>query len=270
VTKENTHVYFLGTAGAGKSSLAGAYLEWCRNEGLDAVIVNLDPGVERLPYQPEVDVREWVNLKQIMEESGLGPNGAQVAASDLIAMQADRIKGALDELKADYVLLDAPGQIELFVFRQSGRFLTEFLAPERSLIAYLIDPILAKQASSYVSQVLLGQSVQFRLGLPMTNVLSKMDLLEPEELEKIMTWSQEPDSLESALLDEQASMYREMNLDILRSLQGVGTLPGMFPVSAANVQGLEDLYAALQLQFSGGDDPNSAYFDPADSVDRVR
>ncbi|HNU35906.1 MAG TPA: ATP/GTP-binding protein, partial [Methanomassiliicoccales archaeon] len=46
-------IYFVGTAGSGKSSLIYAFQEWLTLQGLDSVIINLDPGVEHMPYQPD-------------------------------------------------------------------------------------------------------------------------------------------------------------------------------------------------------------------------
>jgi hypothetical protein len=46
--------------------------------GRPAVIVNLDPGNENVPYQAAVDIRELVSVPVVMEEMGLGINGALV------------------------------------------------------------------------------------------------------------------------------------------------------------------------------------------------
>ena len=46
--------------------------------GRTAVIVNLDPGNENVPYQAAVDIRELVSVPVVMEEMGLGINGALV------------------------------------------------------------------------------------------------------------------------------------------------------------------------------------------------
>ena len=38
-------------------------------------IVNMDFANDRVPYKAVIDVRELVDLEQIMEETRLGPNG---------------------------------------------------------------------------------------------------------------------------------------------------------------------------------------------------
>ncbi len=249
-----TCIYFIGTAGAGKSSLAGAYKEWVFNRGLDCSLVNLDPGAESLPYTPDVDVREWVSLKDVMRSQGLGPNGAQIAASDMLALQAEKVKEAISGFKTDYVLIDTPGQIELFVFRPSGKYLVEFLFPESSVLAFLLDPFLARTPSGFVSQLLLASSVQFRLNRPTTYLLTKADMMTDEEVERVRTWSQDPDALRDAFDREEAGLYREMSVDLLRVLDGLGNVPSLGVTSAINLEGLEDLYTHVQLVMAGGED----------------
>lgn len=254
MSKDSIFTYLVGTAGAGKSHLAGAMKDWCTTHNIDSIILNLDPGVEKLPYEPDIDVRDWVNLREVMKTHGLGPNGAQIAACDMIAMQGKEILAALDEFKSDYVLIDTPGQIELFVFRQSGLYITKLLAPERSLVAYCLDPVLAKSPSSYVSQLLLSTSVQFRLGLPVANLLTKTDLLTDEDLKGILAWSQDSMELEQSVQQEQESMYREMSVDLFRLIEGIGALPPIYPTSSVTGDGLDDLYSHIQQTFMGGED----------------
>src|SRR2546426_12321509 len=74
------NLYFIGTAGCGKSTMVRAFHGWLAAQGLDAVTVNLDPGAERTPYEVDIDVRDWIRLAEVMEEHRLGPNGAQVLA----------------------------------------------------------------------------------------------------------------------------------------------------------------------------------------------
>ena len=43
-----------------------------------------------------------------MSQCGLGPNGAQIAAADLMAVNIDKISSILDTYDVDYVLIDTP------------------------------------------------------------------------------------------------------------------------------------------------------------------
>ena len=163
--KEEIFLYFIGTAGSGKSTLTYNYKRWMELRSLDAITVNPDPGAENLPYDPDVDIRDWISLKEIMDSYGLGPNGAQIACADMLALNTSDVKKSIESFKTDYVLLDTPGQLELFVFREAGRHIVKFMNPERSVIAYLLDHALAKTASGFVSQLLLSLSTNFRIRL---------------------------------------------------------------------------------------------------------
>ena len=69
------NIYFVGTAGSGKSTMVGAFKRWLDDNEIDSIVVNLDPGAEKLPYVPDVDIREWINLDEVMSQYGLGRTG---------------------------------------------------------------------------------------------------------------------------------------------------------------------------------------------------
>jgi len=81
-----------GTAGAGKSLLVSKIYEYYTSNGAFAAILNLDPGVESLPYSCDIDVRDHVDIISIMKHYDLGPNGALIMANDLIASKIDKIQ----------------------------------------------------------------------------------------------------------------------------------------------------------------------------------
>ncbi|PNX45676.1 MAG: hypothetical protein BV456_13290, partial [Thermoplasmata archaeon M8B2D] len=236
--KENIFVYFIGTAGSGKSTLTHVFKQWMNQCGNDAVTVNLDPGAENLPYVPDIDIRDWISLKEIMDSYELGPNGAQIACADMIALNTDDIKKSIESFKTDYILIDTPGQLELFVFREAGKFIVKFLNPNRSIVAYLLDPALAKTASGFVSQLLLSINTSFRLDLPQVNILSKADILSDEELEIIKRWSNSPEALEDSINKENASVHREMSEKISNIIKEFQDEIKLYPTGKENLQGV--------------------------------
>jgi len=252
--KEEIFVYFIGTAGSGKSTLTASFQHWVKRQGLDAIIVNLDPGAENLPYTPDIDIRDWISFKEVMEANKLGPNGAQIACADMIALNTDEIKKSIEQFKSDYILVDTPGQLEVFVFRESGKYTVKFLSPEKGIICYLIDPMLARTASGFVSQLLLSISANFRLNQPQINVLSKADMISKKDLEIILKWSKDPYDITEALINEEATVYREMSEGILQLIKDFGGHTALIPTSKKNQYGIEDLYTAIQLQYMGGED----------------
>ena len=252
--KEEIFVYFIGTAGSGKSTLTSNFQKWFKTRGLDAIILNLDPGAENLPYEPDVDIRDWISLREVMETYQLGPNGAQIVCADMIALNTEDVKKSIESFKSDYIIVDTPGQLELFVFREAGKYTVKFLKPEKSVICYLLDPSLAKTASGFVSQLLLSITTNFRLNQPQINILSKSDLLSDEELDVIKRWSDNPDDLYGAVITEEASIYREMSEGILHLIQDFGGYTRLIPTSKKEFFGIDDIYTSIQLQFKGGED----------------
>jgi hypothetical protein len=252
--KQNIFVYFIGTAGSGKSTLTNSFKNWMVNQGLDAITVNLDPGAENLAYDPDVDIRDWISLKEIMDSYELGPNGAQIACADMLALNTSDLKQSIDSFKTDYVLIDTPGQLELFVFREAGKYIIQFLNPERSIVTYLLDPALAKTASGFVSQYLLALSTNFRLNKPQLNILSKSDLLNDAELEIIERWSHSVDEINASIVKEEATIYREMSEKILDLIDSFQNQIKLIPTSNEQYFGIADIYNYIQLQFQGGED----------------
>jgi GTPase SAR1 family protein len=251
---EEIFVYFIGTAGSGKSTLTHTFQKWMEMSSLDVITVNLDPGAENLPYEPDVDIRDWISLKEVMETHKLGPNGAQIACADMLALNTSDVKKSIESFKTNYVLLDTPGQLELFVFRQAGKYIIEFLKPQRSVIAYLLDHALAKTASGFVSQLLLSFTANFRLSQPQINILSKADMLTEKESELVELWSKDMDALQDAILNEESSLHREMSQSLLQVIQGFENQTKFIPTGKEDFLGIEDLYTAIQFQFEGGDD----------------
>ncbi|TET74409.1 MAG: GTPase, partial [Candidatus Heimdallarchaeota archaeon] len=69
-------IFLLGTAGSGKTVLTRTLLDWFNEKKLDVITLNLDAGVRRLPYNPDIDARDIVNIDNLMDKLDLGPNGA--------------------------------------------------------------------------------------------------------------------------------------------------------------------------------------------------
>lgn len=248
------HLYFIGTAGCGKSTLTGAFNQWLDNEGYDSVLVNLDPGADTLFYDPEVDVRDWIKLDDIMREHGLGPNGAQIVAADMLALNIREIAEIVSGFNTDFVLIDTPGQTELFTFRQSSWVVIDALSGEQASLAYLFDPALAKTPNGFVSGLMLAATAHFRLPVPMMSILSKVDTLTDADMERIGLWGKDFYALFNALLDDPATPQTQMSLEFLQALETLGVNPSMIPVSSDTGEGLEDIYSNLQMFFEGGED----------------
>lgn len=248
------YIYVIGTAGSGKSIAVHAFQVWMNTQGYDAITVNLDPGAENLVYNPNVDIQDWYTLKEAMEDTDLGPNAAQIYCADMLALNAKEIGDTIKGFDTDYVFIDTPGQMELFTFRESSKVIVEEFGRDDALIAFLVDPILARSPSGFVSSMMLAATTQFRFSVPLAIVLSKIDLLSEGELTRIIEWSSSPDALNASLDEETGTPIILASSEFFKALENVGAFRPLLPISSLNLQGFEDLYNEIQQVFEAGED----------------
>jgi len=246
-------IFIIGTAGSGKSLLTASLNEWLKVGKQKATTVNLDPGVLHLPYVPDIDIRDQININNIMEEYGLGPNGALILAADLIAEESERIGGEIEDLQSDVVLVDTPGQMELFAFRASGPYIANEMTTEQKAIVYLFDAVFSFNPLNYVSNMFLAAAVYNRFFFPQMHVLSKCDLLPPEEANRIVDWSSRPEALEVAIDEKLTGTRRLLSRDMVNAIYRLGLEFQLIPVSGKTNEGLINLTSALERILVGGE-----------------
>jgi hypothetical protein len=246
-------VFIIGTAGSGKSMLTSAFNEWLKMSKQDVSVVNLDPGALTLPYTPDVDIRDYVDIESLMEEYGLGPNGALIMAADLIADKIEEISKEIEDLRSDIVLVDTPGQMELFAFRASGPYIANELTRENKAIVYLFDAVFSVNPLNYVSNLFLSAAVYNRFLLPQVHLLSKCDLLPKEEVDKIVDWSANPKALETAIEQKLEGTKRLFSRNMMLAIHKLGLRFLLIPVSAKLNEGMINFNMALERILAGGE-----------------
>jgi len=245
-------IFVTGTAGSGKSMLTSKILEYYQKNGVFASVLNLDPGVESLPYRPDVDVRDYVDIVQIMQQYDLGPNGSMIMANDLIASKIDDIQNEIHRVNPDYLIVDTPGQIELFAYRASGPFFIQNIDACEKTNIFLYDGTMIVSPSNFISISLLATSIKLRLGLPTINVMTKTDLI-PDKIDQILKWSSDPISLEEELKTLEGETY-SLATDILRTLN-IGEFAGdLIPISNLTGEGMVNLQATLSRIINLGEE----------------
>jgi GTPase SAR1 family protein len=246
-------IFIVGTAGAGKSLLASKIFEYYTRNGAFVGMLNLDPGVENLPYTCDVDVRDYVDIVSIMRQYDLGPNGSIIMANDLVASKIDEIQQEVDNVNPDYLIVDTPGQIELFAYRASGPFFVQNLNAEQKVAMFLHDGSLLTTPINFVSIALLATSVRLRLNLPQVNVVTKIDLIE-DKIKDILKWSTNMTSLQDVLAKESDGENYILASNLLRSLNLGGFAQGLIPISNVTSEGLVNLQAALSRILNLGEE----------------
>ena len=245
-------IFLTGTAGSGKSSLCAALLPWFSDKGATTASINLDPGASNLPYEPDVDIRDYIDLASVMQNYQLGPNGALILAADLVATRINDIQEAVEDINPDYAIFDTPGQIELFAFRSSGPYIVDNFQCEAKTVLFLFDSTLVSTPSNFVSIALLGASIQLRLKAPQIAVLSRTDLLGPN-LKKVMSWASDVAKLEEAIREESRDSYM-LDVSVLRDLARAGLAYELYPVSVTTRDGMLDLSAIITRQLNQGEE----------------
>ncbi|MHA1440535.1 MAG: ATP/GTP-binding protein [Candidatus Heimdallarchaeota archaeon] len=246
--------FLVGTAGSGKSYLTNSLSNYLKTNEVDVVTLNMDPGVLRLPYAPDFDVREYINIEQIMSEFELGPNGALVAAVDLITSQSDVIYEEINNRSPDILLIDTPGQMELFAFRPTGVIAAKQLGGDNSALIYLMDTNLCRDPYGLINSMILSLSVQMRFFFPQLNVISKSDIVEHNVLEEMQDWLEDGFKLEDAINERVKGEQRELALKLFRTIEELDIFPETFPISAKEDFQIDILYGRLQTIWQSGED----------------
>ncbi|KAG0152545.1 hypothetical protein CROQUDRAFT_55919 [Cronartium quercuum f. sp. fusiforme G11] len=182
----------IGPPGSGKTTYCWGLQQYFKAIGRSAVIINLDPAVSEIPYEASIDVRELIDLQDVMRYKNLGPNGSILFCLEYIETHFDWFSDKLNSLtqsdpqgsstsqvEVDYIVLDLPGQIELSTDHQSLKNILHRLEKLdwRLAVVQLTDATHIVDAAKYISIVLLNLKAMLNLGLPHINVLSKIDLL---------------------------------------------------------------------------------------------
>ena len=244
------YVYIVGPAGSGKSTLTDSLANTIRSYDLHVLTLNLDPGAEWLPYTPDMDVREYITLAEVMDRYRLGPNGGLIVAVDLTINYINNFVEEIEYQNPDYVLVDTPGQMEIFAFREIGASIMKALGRGPSALLFLIDLFFAKKPSTLASALLLSASTYIRFRLPHLNVLTKIDMISEKEYRKISEWLENLEYLAEALELESESERRIMARDMLSIVSSLGFLGMPLPISATENRGMVELYSELQRMLS--------------------
>ena len=129
------------------------------------------------------------------------------------------------------MLVDFPGQIETVAFRSSGSVIIDELKRDNKIAGmFLIDPTLCLTASSFISVLLFGISITYRLNTGMNYIISKADILPQERLDRIYEWTENPDFLYQDLLDEKSILNAELSRRIADTVvfrEGLGQFPAV-------------------------------------------
>ena len=289
-----------GPAGSGKSTYCRAMQEHAatltgpRKRRIH--VGNLDPAAENFGYELAFDIRDLISVEEVMEELNLGPNGGLIYCMEYLLNNLDWLQDHLDEFDDDdYLLLDCPGQLELYTHVPLMRNVIDRMRMwgfESNMVAvFLLDTTFVCDTPKFISGSLLSLSAMIALELPHVNVMTKCDMISEEDVDRILNltsasevWQIEQDqnSLLPANYDEGTDEQRRLEkqrrkrqrlTDAICQLLDDYTMVSFCPLNIQDEESMDFVLSSvdatiqygedLEVRGADGDDNN----DPEDAGD---
>ncbi|KAI1024749.1 hypothetical protein LB503_007253 [Fusarium chuoi] len=244
-------IVVVGMAGSGKTTFMRRINAHLHQNDQPPYVINLDPAVLSVPFESNIDIRDSVNYEEVMKQYNLGPNGGILTSLNLFATKVDQVVNLLekraqpdpekpDRKPIDRILVDTPGQIEVFVWSASGTILLESLASSfPTVIAYVIDTPRTASTSTFMSNMLYACSILYKTKLPMILVFNKTDVKDAAFAKE---WMTDFEAFQEALRKDEES-------DELGGAEGGGHGGSGYMGSLLNSMSLvlEEFYAHLSV-----------------------
>ena len=188
----------LGMAGSGKTTFVEKLEEELAEKDKESYIINLDPAVMDTLYEPNLDIRDTIKYKEVMTSNNLGPNGAILTSLNLFSTSIDKAITTIEKKNnLDFVVMDTPGQLEVFSWSASGKLITDaFSMIFPSILIYIVDIPRCNNPNTFSSNMLYALSIMYKMKLPLILVFNKLDLVKEN---KVIEWLQDFQSLQDAL-----------------------------------------------------------------------
>eukprot|EP00002_Diphylleia_rotans_P023769 TRINITY_DN4677_c0_g1_i5.p1 TRINITY_DN4677_c0_g1~~TRINITY_DN4677_c0_g1_i5.p1 ORF type:complete len:306 (+),score=45.10 TRINITY_DN4677_c0_g1_i5:60-977(+) len=170
----------VGPPGSGKTTYCDGMHQFLNAVGRKAVVVNLDPANDNVPYPCAVSIQDLITVEEVMEAFELGPNGALLYCMEHLEKNMDWLYGQIQPHQGSYLIFDFPGQVELYTHASTIHNIVSTMQKWdlRLCAVHLVDSHYCSDATKFVSVLLVSLAAMVQLELPHINVLSKIDLIE--------------------------------------------------------------------------------------------
>eukprot|EP00750_Incisomonas_marina_P032163 INCI8925.1.p1 GENE.INCI8925.1~~INCI8925.1.p1 ORF type:complete len:297 (+),score=48.14 INCI8925.1:66-893(+) len=255
--------FVVGPAGSGKTTYCEAMQKHFETIGRRrAFIINLDPAVDTVAYEPDIDIRELISVDDVMEELNFGPNGALVFCLEYLTSNMDWLQEKLDDYPEDeiYFIIDCPGQIELYThLRPINVVLEEFKSREYACCSLcLVDSTFVTETPKFISASMMTLAMMVQLELPHTSAITKIDLVNPAEREKLEEYVAPSGralayDIHEANLSSHSPRFRSLNSAIGEMLDEY-SLVSFIPISVKDRDSLDRLTRHVDVSIQYGED----------------